>query len=148
MKVAFEKAIGNKFNIRSLLPEKERKYHINEWGFKDDCLIIYYEIGDGSLFFFKTSIYHLIYGTNLIKCLVGEPKKCCGECLQNGGERQRKYKWVFCSLGFFGKEVRYKEECNSFQVADSDKYSASYHLREMSTIRDIELLKEYVRGLV
>jgi hypothetical protein len=83
------------------------------------------------------SIYELIFGTNLVECLVGEGKR--GQCIEVGCDGYYKANSFRCG------DYQYPaNECKYFK----GYRGADYHLQEMLKIRmDIEKLKEYLRGL-
>jgi hypothetical protein len=91
------------------------------------------------------SIAELIYETDFIDKLVcGERDNCCLYSTHCSGEKRKK-----CDSFYETTKEKNTGKCGSSTYRNENyKQVADYHRREMANIKDIEKLKEYIRGLV
>jgi hypothetical protein len=149
MKYAIETAIKNEFNLYGIKECTTWFLHDGQQGGKDNCLVIdnTYDLFDGKGR--RGTKHHLqlrelTFGTDFIDKLVGEGKPDCGAYCGKCAKSMR----LIQTLIDEGKLT-----CKGKHDGDWCKYllswqDADYHRREMANIKDIEKLKEYIRGLV
>jgi hypothetical protein len=136
MKEVIEKAIKNGFEMP--MYDKRTKY-LKCYTYKYGVSITTTKNAHGGWI----GYHELIFGTDFIDRLVGKGglSKICCNCshAQFVNHTNNLIKCEFHSLQKAGNT------CGNFEPIIK---SADYHLQKMSTIRDIEKLKEYVRGLI